>query len=85
MAEEERRRAEEMKRRAGVKDSRWACSILGVAEGASPEEIRRAYIKGMKDNHPDKAGDVDDTVRAILSERAKLLNIAYGMLRPARK
>ncbi len=80
-AEKERKRAEGIRRPGRAKDRRWALEILGADDGASPEEIRKAYLAGMKDNHPDQAGDVSDTVRAILSERAKLLNIAYDMLK----
>jgi curved DNA-binding protein CbpA len=31
--------------------------ILGLSRGASPEEIRRAYRRLVKENHPDSAGE----------------------------
>jgi hypothetical protein len=33
-----------------------ARSILGVGPGASPEEIKAAYVRLMKRNHPDQGG-----------------------------
>ena len=33
-----------------------ARSILGVGEGASPQEIKAAYMRLMKLNHPDQGG-----------------------------
>ncbi|MCA9810347.1 MAG: DnaJ domain-containing protein, partial [Candidatus Dadabacteria bacterium] len=46
---------------------------LGVDREATDEEIRRSWIELMKSNHPDLAG-------ADASEKAKLINEAYGVL-----
>ncbi|HML95677.1 MAG TPA: DnaJ domain-containing protein [Thermodesulfobacteriota bacterium] len=46
---------------------------LGVDREAGDEEIRRNWIELMKSNHPDLAG-------AEASEKAKLINEAYGVL-----
>ncbi|MGD9650752.1 MAG: LysM peptidoglycan-binding domain-containing protein [Candidatus Dadabacteria bacterium] len=46
---------------------------LGVDREASEEEIRRNWIELMKSNHPDLAG-------SDASERAKLINEAYGVV-----
>ncbi|MDO4867071.1 MAG: DnaJ domain-containing protein [Clostridia bacterium] len=49
--------------------------ILGVSEGASMDEIRRAYRKKAKENHPDLH---PDDPRA--TERMQRINAAYDML-----
>ncbi|MEZ4548171.1 MAG: DnaJ domain-containing protein [Thermodesulfobacteriota bacterium] len=46
---------------------------LGVDREASEEEIRRNWIELMKSNHPDLAG-------SDASEKAKLINEAYGVI-----
>ena len=35
------------------------CALLGVPQTASKEEIRRAFYKHAKQNHPDQGGDVE--------------------------
>jgi DnaJ-class molecular chaperone len=51
--------------------------LLGVPSSATPEEIRRAYRKAMKDIHPDRQTPED---RLGAEERAKTLNAAYTTL-----
>lgn len=54
--------------------------ILGVAESASPDEIRKAYRRIAKDNHPDRnPGD------NAAEERFKEASEAYGVLSDAEK
>ncbi|HLQ47878.1 MAG TPA: J domain-containing protein, partial [Candidatus Dormibacteraeota bacterium] len=31
--------------------------VLGLARGASADEVRRAYRRLVKENHPDSAGE----------------------------
>ena len=45
--------------------------VLGIAEGASPEEVRRVYRRLVKTAHPDVAGD---------AARFRLLTEAYDVL-----
>lgn len=52
-------------------------SILGVAKGASDDEIKKAYRKLAHQHHPDKGGG-DDT-------RFKEINEAYQVLGDAKK
>ena len=49
--------------------------ILGISEGASMDEIKRAYRKKAKENHPDLH---PDDPRA--TERMQQINAAYDML-----
>lgn len=56
--------------------------LLGVAHNATPEDIRRAYRRAMKEIHPDtKSPDA----RAVAEERTKTLNIAYTTLSQTEK
>lgn len=59
----------------------YYCSILGVTEQATPEEIRKAWYKKSLQVHPDKNTDTDTT------EAFKQLTEAYEILsaRAARK
>ena len=43
-------------RRAGVMDEATACSILGLAPGASADEIKAAHRRLMTKLHPDHGG-----------------------------
>ena len=47
--------------------------LLGVARGASPEEIKRAYKRAALRWHPDKGGN---------AERFKAVAAAYASLAP---
>ena len=49
---------------------------MGVERGADPQEIRRAYLKLSKTEHPDKGGNAD---------RFKVIQNAYEVLSDERK
>jgi curved DNA-binding protein CbpA len=53
--------------------------ILGVAKGATPEQIHAAYKKLVKELHPDKHSD--DPHRSQKEERLKKVNAAYTQLK----
>ena len=48
--------------------------ILGVAKGASEEEIKKAYRKLAKKYHPKESGDKE------AEEKFKLISEAYAVL-----
>ena len=55
-------------------------SVLGVAASATPDQIKRAYRKLAKKNHPDaNAGD------KVATERFKEISEAYSVLNDAAK
>ena len=53
--------------------------VLGVKEGASDEEIRKAYLALVKKYHPDQFRD--NPLSELAAEKLKEVNEAYEMLR----
>lgn len=53
-----------------------AYAILGLQEGASPEEVKAAYRAQVKKFHPDKASRGDEMGEAIRTEQMKAINEA---------
>lgn len=61
--------------KAEAEAMRCAREALGVDEGASPEEIRRAWRKACIETHPDRnPGDLD------AERRFRMINCAYRLL-----
>ncbi len=56
-----------------------ALNTLGLAEGASDDEIKKAHRKLVIENHPDKFGQ-DAVARAQAEEKTKLINEARDVL-----
>ena len=58
---------------------RWAFEVLEVEEGASPEEIRKAYLRLSRKYHPDNfVGDTEklQTANTLMAQ----INHAYDVL-----
>lgn len=53
-------------------DLHWCYVLLGVSSSSSIEEIRAAYLRKAKSQHPDRSGD-EDIMRS--------LNEAYSLLK----
>jgi len=53
--------------------------VLGIKEGASKEEIQRAYRQLVKQYHPDQYGD--NPLRTLAEERLREINEAYETLK----
>lgn len=58
--------------------------VLGIARDAVEREIKQAYRKLMSQHHPDKLGDVPDTLKRRAEERAREINRAYERIRVQR-
>ncbi len=58
---------------------RQACEVLGLAENAHAEEIRRRYRLLMHSFHPDTAVNTENA--QALAERARQINDAYQTLK----
>ena len=54
--------------------------VLGVSRDASPDEIRKAYLKLARQHHPDRTGGDKAS-----EEKLKEINEAYGVLKNAEK
>jgi hypothetical protein len=73
--EGERRSAETIEREARLATAR---RTLGVAKGASTEEIIAAYRKLAQTHHPDKVANLEPEVREYSEQRMKEINAAYA-------
>lgn len=58
--------------------------ILGLSPGASQEEIKDAYRKLSKENHPDLVGHLGEEFRTVAEEKMKDINMAYQHLKNER-
>jgi len=56
--------------------------VLGVREGASPEEVKRAYHKLCNKNHPDRirALDLGTDYEELATQNMMRINAAYAQL-----
>jgi hypothetical protein len=59
-----------------------AYEVLGVARGASPEEIKHAYRELAKKYHPDKVSHLGDEFKRLADKRFKEIDAAYRTLLP---
>ncbi len=55
--------------------------ILGLAPGASQEEIKNAYRKLSKEYHPDLVSHLGEEFRKVAEEKMKDINMAYQHLK----
>ena len=58
-----------------------ACALLGVATGASMDELRSAHRARARESHPDRLSHLGPVLRAAAEEQMKLINAAYDLLR----
>ncbi|MBR0157261.1 MAG: J domain-containing protein [Clostridia bacterium] len=56
--------------------------VLGISENATDDEVRAAYIKLVKEYHPDKYQD--NPLKDLADEKLKEINQAYDMIQKER-
>lgn len=78
--EQQYRRTEEPKKYTIESAVRLSCKILGVAESASMDEIRKAYRKMAKLHHPDRFATESTEQQQIAQERFLEIQKAYETL-----
>jgi len=57
-----------------------AHEVLGVAKDASPEAVHQAYLKRVREYHPDKTAHLASEIQTLAGERTRDLNRAYEIL-----
>jgi uncharacterized membrane protein YkvA (DUF1232 family) len=64
-----------------AESSRWdPYAVLGVAPGASPEEITKAYREQMQRYHPDHVAHLGDELQAVAHRKTLDIRRAYSEL-----
>ncbi|HXD84821.1 MAG TPA: co-chaperone DjlA [Rudaea sp.] len=59
-------------------------AVLGITREAGEREIKTAYRRLISQHHPDKLGDVPETLKRRAEERAREINAAYEKIRAER-
>jgi len=87
---EQEREAERWRRRQRKwalkesKENQW-WSVLEVSQYASVNEIRRSYLRKIKQSHPDRMVSLAPELLPLAEGRAKALNVAYAAAIRARR
>lgn len=79
--QEQERRRENARGREQRRDRAWAYDVLGVLPGATPEQIKKAYLEGVRKHHPDQVANKSEQTQAEYAEKTKRLNMAYDAVK----
>jgi len=55
--------------------------VLGLEPDASPAEIKAAYQKAIRENHPDRVADMSEDIRALAEKKTREATVAYDAIR----
>ena len=58
--------------------------VLGIAAGASDEELELAYRRRMSEYHPDRVASAAKEIRDMADRRAREINQAYDRIKRER-
>jgi DnaJ-domain-containing protein 1 len=61
-----------------------ACSIIGVAIDATPNSIKAAYKRKIKEYHPDVFHNASEKARAEATQKTAEINKAYDLIKKTR-
>jgi DnaJ-domain-containing protein 1 len=59
-------------------------AVLGIASGASDEELEQAYRRRMSEYHPDRVANAAKEIRDMADRRAREINQAYDRIKRQR-
>ena len=59
-------------------------AVLGITRSADDRAIKRAYRKLISEHHPDRLGDLPETMRKQAENRASEINAAYDRIKAER-
>lgn len=62
-------------------DGKLPHEILGVARDADGEAVQKAYLKLVREHHPDRAATSSLADQSAASDRTKAINWAYERLK----
>ena len=55
-------------------------TILGVSEGTSKEDVKKAYLKKVKEHHPDRFATSSESEKKYHEDQLKAINEAYDKI-----
>jgi hypothetical protein len=62
-------------------DGKLPHEILGVERDADGDAVQKAYLKLVREHHPDRSATLSPAVQSEASDRTKAINWAYERLK----
>lgn len=78
--EHERQRQQEQRHPVKKRVAIDPYKVLGVPREATKKEIRTAYLKLVKQYHPDRVNDLGDELKELALNKTHQINAAYKMI-----
>jgi DnaJ like chaperone protein len=80
-SDKEQKKTEESFDSSKKMDIFLAAKILEINTNATPDEIKAAYKKLIKEYHPDKVATLGKDLQALAKEKTSAINAAYNFFR----
>ncbi|MGA2404161.1 MAG: J domain-containing protein [Syntrophobacteraceae bacterium] len=74
-------RDEQLEKRLKDPELKRNLDVLDLDPGATPGEIRKAYLQAIRKYHPDKSLHLPPELARVAEEKTKQINTAYSILR----